>query len=132
MHVAVILLIVAVVVWLVAGPIRDKRREKRTVRLRQLAVAACEPRRRRIIIETVRKTGSYSEESGMEAYRGTIIRNFLDLPFAWYDTSHWTRDEKAALAEVQRIAADRECQHQRGSVHGAAFDNGPDAAVLMN
>ena len=100
MHVAVILLIVAVVVWLVAGPIRDKRREKRTVRLRQLAVAACEPRRRRIIIETVRKTGSYSEESGMEAYRGTIIRNFLDLPFAWYDTSHWTRDEKAALAAV--------------------------------
>jgi hypothetical protein len=104
MHVAIILPIIAAVVWLVVKPIREKRREKRTVRLRELAVAACEPRRRQIIIGTVRKTGSYFEETGMEAYRGTIIRGFLDLPFAWYDTSHWTRDEKAALAEAERMA----------------------------
>src|SRR5262245_18238916 len=121
MSVATTLLFIAAVVWLIAGPIRDKRSQKRTSKLRQWAVAAAEPRRRQIIIDTVRKTGRYSRETGMEAYRGTVIRNFLDLPFAWYDASRWTRAEKAALAEAERIAIDREYQHQRRSVSGAAF-----------
>jgi hypothetical protein len=106
MHATVILLIVAVGIWFVIGPPRDRRREKRIARLRELAVAACEPRRRKIIIDTVRKTGRYFGETGMEAYRGTIIRGVLDLPFAWYDTSRWTREEKAALAEAERCLAD--------------------------
>src|SRR5262245_64587951 len=121
MSLTITLLFIAAVVWLIAGPIRDKRREKRTIRLCQLAVTACESRRRQIIIDTVRKTGRYSRDTASEAYRGTVIRNFLDLPFAWYDTSHWTRDEKAALGEAERIAIDREYQHQRRSVSGAAF-----------
>jgi hypothetical protein len=105
MDVAITLAIVAPAVWFVVRRTRHKRRAKRTVRLRQLAVAACESRRRKIIIGTVRVTGRYFEETGMEAYRGTIIRDYHDLPFAWHDTSHWTRAERAALVEAKRMAA---------------------------
>jgi hypothetical protein len=33
-----------------------------------------------------------------------IPRCPCSLPFAWHDTSHWTRDEKSELAEAERMA----------------------------
>jgi hypothetical protein len=101
---AFLMIVGAFVVWVLFAAIGDSTRLKREKRLRREAYVACEPRRRQLIIQSVRKTGGWRAETGMEAYTGTAIREFLDLPFRWDDARHWTPEERAALAEAERLA----------------------------